>query len=192
MRTSSLILAAMILLATGDAFAEEVSPEVDEGISSVKQDSFDFSAEARYFTTPEFLLTYKNVSADWIHEDGAENFYKLKLNREIFSLMGTGLEWNVALNAVDERGKSLAVLPSVGVNLYMRIQPRLDVYLQFAGMTFGRRAHFTDFETGIKYWARKNFSISAGWRKVDFKLRRGGETGDFDLSGFFIGARHDF
>jgi len=185
-------LAAMILLQTGDAFAEEVSPEVDKGISSVKQESFDFSAEARYFTTPEILLTYKDVSADWIHEDSAENFYKLKLNREIFSLMGTGLEWNVALNAVDERGKSLAVLPSVGVNLYMRIQPRLDVYLQFAGMTFGRRAHFTDFESGIKYWARKNFSISAGWRKVDFKLRRGGETGDFDLSGFFVGARHAF
>ena len=185
-------MTALLLLTTGDAFAEEVSPEVDEGISSVKQESFDFSAEARYFTTPEFLLQYKDVSADWIHEDGAENFYKLKLNREIFSLMGTGLEWNVALNAVDERGKSLAVLPSVGVNLYMRIRPRLDVYLQFSGMTFGRRAHFTDFESGIKYWPRRNFSISAGWRKVDFKLRRGGETGDFDLSGFFVGARHDF
>lgn len=185
-------MAALLLLTTGDAFAEEIAPEVDEGISSVKQESFDFSAEARYFTTPEFLLTYKDVSADWIHEDGTENFYKLKLNREIFSLMGTGLEWNVALNAVDERGKSFAVLPSVGVNLYMRIQPRLDVYLQFSGMTFGRRAHFTDFETGIKYWARRNFSISAGWRKIDFKLRRGNETGDFDLSGFFVGARHDF
>ena len=192
MKTSELILAALMLLPAGDAFAEEVSPEVDEGISSVKQESFNFSAEARYFTTPEFLLTYKNISADWIHEDGAENFYKLKLNREIFSLMGTGLEWNVALNAVDERGKSLAVLPSVGVNLYMRIQPRLDVYLQFAGMTFGRRAHFTDFESGIKYWPRRNFSISAGWRRVDFKLRRGGETGDFDLSGLFVGVRHDF
>lgn len=192
MKTSELILAAMLLLSTGNAFAEEVAPEVDEGISSVKQESFDFSAEARYFTTPEFLLTYKDVSTDWIHEDGAENFYKLKLNREIFSLMGTGLEWNVALNAVDERGKSLAILPSVGVNLYMRIQPRLDVYLQFSGMPFGRRAHFTDFESGVKYWLRRNFSISAGWRRVDFKLRRGGEVGDFDLSGFFVGARHDF
>ena len=60
-----------MLLPAGDAFAEEVSPEVDEGISSVKQENSDFSAEARYFTTPEFLLRYKNVSADWIHEDGA-------------------------------------------------------------------------------------------------------------------------
>ncbi|MBO4780485.1 MAG: hypothetical protein J5497_07610, partial [Selenomonadaceae bacterium] len=143
MKTSELLLAAMIFLPTGNAFAEEVSPEVDEGISSVKQENFDFSAETRYFTNekaPEFLLRYKNISADWIHFNDAKDFTKLKFDREIFSLMGTGLEWNVALNAVDS-----AVLPSVGVNLYMRIRPRLDVYLQFSGFTFGRRAHLTDF-----------------------------------------------
>lgn len=176
-------------------FAEEVSPEVDEGISSVKQEKFDFSAEARVFkrdATPEFLLKYKNISADWIREDGAEHFVKLKVDREIFSLMGTGLEWNIALNAVDDRGKSLAVLPSVGVNLYMRIRPRLDLYLQFSGFTFGRRAHVTDFESGLKYWPRRDFSISAGWRQIDFKLRRGGEVSDFDFNGLFVGVRYDF
>ena len=111
---------------------------------------------------------------------------------EIFALMGTGLEWNVALNAVDEHGKSLAVLPAVGFKVYARIRPRLDLYIQFSGMTFGRRAHFTDFESGIKYFPRRDFSISAGWRSVDFKLRRGGEVGDFDLNGFFVGVRYDF
>lgn len=195
MKTSELILAAIFLLPTGNAFAEEISPEVDEGISSVKQENFYFRAEAKHFPNDkasEFLLKYKDVSADWIHVNGAENFYKLKLDREIFSLMGTGLEWNIALNAVDESKKSFAVLPSVGVNLYMRIRPRLDVYLQFSGFTFGRRAHFTDFESGIKYFPRKDFSISAGWRKVDFKLRRGGEVSDFDLRGLFVSVRHDF
>lgn len=185
----------MLLLQTGTAFAEELSPEVDEGISSVKQKKFDFSAESRLFTNdaaPEFLLRVKNVSADWIHKDGAENFYRLKFDREIFSLMGTGLEWHVALNAVDERGKSPAVLPSVGVNLYMRIRPLLDVYLQFSGSTFGRRAHFTDFELGFKYWPCKDVAISAGWRSVDFKFRRGGEVGDFDRNGLFVGVRYDF
>ena len=183
------------MLPASSAFAEEVSPEVDEGISSVKQERFDFSAEARVFkhdATPEFLLKYKNVSADWIRKNGAEHFVKFKVDREIFSLMGTGLEWNIALNAVDDRGKSLAVLPSVGVNLYMRIRPRLDVYLQFSGFTFGRRAHVTDFESGLKYWPRRDFAISAGWRQIDFKLRRGGEVGDFDFSGLFVGVRYDF
>lgn len=195
MKTFDLILAVMLLLPTGAAFAEKNTPEVDEGISNVKQKKFDFSAESRLFSNdaaPEFLLRVKNVSTDWIHADGAENFCKLKFEREIFSLMGTGFEWHVALNAVDERGKSLAVLPSVGVNLYMRIRPRLDVYLQFSGFTFGRRAHFTDFESGFKYWPRKDFSISAGWRSVDFKFRRGGEVGDFDLNGLFVGVRYDF
>ena len=195
MKTFELILATVLLLPTGAAFAEKNTPEVDEGISSVKQKKFDFSAESRLFTNdaaPEFLLRCKNVSADWIHADGAENFYRLKFDREIFSLMGTGLEWHVALNAVDERGKSAAVLPSIGVNLYMRIRPRLDVCLQFSGFTLGRRAHFTDFEAGVKYWPRRDVSISAGWRSVDFKLRRSGETGDFDLNGLFVGVRYDF
>ena len=183
------------MLTTGAAHAEELSPEVDEGISSVKQEKFDFNAEARLFTddaAPEFLFKYKNVSADWMHASGAENFFKLKVDREVFALMGTGLEWHVALNAVDERGKSFAALPSVGVNLYARIRPRLDFYVQFSGFTFGRRAHVTDFESGIKYFPRRDFSISAGWRQSDFKLRRGGEVGDFDRSGFFVGVRCDF
>ena len=195
MKTSELILATILLLPTCAASAEENSPEVDEGISSVKQEKFNFSAESRIFTNdaaPEFLFKYKNVSADWIHENGAENFYKLKVDREIFALMGTVLEWNFALNAVDERGKSLAVLPAVGFKVYARIRPRLDLYIQFSGMTFGRRAHFTDFESGIKYFPRRDFSISAGWRSIDFKLRRGGEVGDFDLNGFFVGVRYDF
>lgn len=183
------------MLPTGAACAEKNSPEVDEGIASVKQEKFDFSAEARLFTNdaaPEFLFECKDVSADWIHADGAENFYKVKVDREIFSLMGSGLEWNVALNAVDEREKNFAVLPSVGIKVYARIRPRLDFYVQFSGFTFGRRAHVTDFESGIKYFPRKDFSISAGWRSVDFKLRRGGEVGDFDLNGLFVGVRYDF
>ena len=160
---------------TGTAAAQEVSPEVEEGISNIKQTTFDFNVETRLFTdkkADEFIFKHKNISADWIH-----------------SLMGTGLEWNVALNAVD---KKFAVLPSVGINFYMRIRPRLDIYFQFSGMTIGNRGHFSDFETGLKYFPQKNFSISAGWRRVDFKLRRGGEVSDFDLNGMFAGVRYDF
>lgn len=187
------IIAAIIFtMLTSTAAAQEISPEVEDGIASVKQQSFDFNVETRLFTDKkagEFIFKHKNISADWIHTDGAENFFKVKADKEIFSLMGTGLEWNVALNAVD---KKFAVLPSVGINFYMRIRPRLDVYFQFSGMTIGNRGHFTDFETGLKYFPQNNFSISAGWRRVDFKLRRGGEVSDFDLNGMFAGVRYDF
>lgn len=109
----------------------------------------------------------------------------------LFSLMGTGLEWNVALNAVDSRDR-IYLLPSVGINFYMRIRPRLDIYLQYSGLTLGRHGHVEDFESGIKYFPQKNLSISAGWRRVDFKLRRGGDTGYFISDGLFAGVRYDF
>ena len=187
MKATGLILA--IILLTNTATAQELSPEVNRGVQSVKQDKFDFSAEVRDFdAAKELLLRYKNFSADWIHAHD-KNFVKLKLDREIFSLMGTGIDWNVALNAVDENS---AVLPSVGLNLYMRIRPRLDVYVQFSGLPLGHRAHVKDFEVGFRYFPRKDFSFSAGWRDMNFKLRRGGEIDKFARSGIFIGVRKDF
>ena len=181
-----------LLFMTGNAAAQEISPEVDEGIASVKQKKFSFNAEARTFdSSPEFILKYKNFSADYVHSHDSEKFLKLKSDKEIFSLMGTGLEWNLALNTVNEHEK-FYFLPSVGINFYMRIRPRLDIYLQFSGFTFGRRAHFEDFESGIKYFPQKNFSISAGWRRIDFKLRRGADVGNFNKCGWFAGVRYDF
>ena len=142
----------------------------------------DFNAEARDFnSSPEFIFKHKNFSFDWIRADDSENFFKLKLDKKIFSLMGTGLEWNVALNALDAEN-----------NFYMRIRPRLDLYAQFSGLPLGNRGHFSDFESGIKYSPQKNLSISAGWRRIDFKLRRGSGVGTFERSGLFVGVRYDF
>lgn len=202
-----------LLVITSNVAAHEVSPEVDRGVASVKQKKFAFSAETRFFSpnlnatvkgddfyfhrteAPEFILKYKNFSADYIHSHDTFHFVKLKSDKEIFSLMGTGLEWNVALNAMDWRDANknyFVVLPSVGINFYMRIRPRLDIYTQFSGLTFGRHGYFKDFESGIKYSPQKNFSISAGWRRIDFKLRRSSGTGDFSMSGLFAGVRYDF
>ncbi len=252
------LVAIILFLMTSSATAQEISPEVNRGVASVKQKKFDFSAEARFFapnfnahikaadflynggrvdlrddlnftrgTASEILFKYKNFSVDWIHLHGAGkssggeinfskkifsgerdsrsdiHFVRLKMDKEIFSLMGSGLEWNVALNALNWHGTTrsenssatknyFAVLPSVGINLYMRIRPRLDIYAQFSGLPLGYHGRFSDFESGIKYFPQKNFSISAGWRRIDFKLRRGGEIGNFVLSGPFAGLRYDF
>lgn len=204
--------AISLFLVTGNAAAQEVSPEVDRGVASVKQKKFAFNAETRFFSpnvnakvkgddfyfhrteAPEFIFKHKNFSLDYISSHDAFHFVKLKANKEIFSLMGTGLEWNAALNALNWNGNSasdknyFAVLPSVGINFYMRIRPRLDIYAQFSCLPLGSRAHFEDFESGIKYFPQKNFSISAGWRRIDFKVRRG----NFSLSGLFAGVRYDF
>ena len=154
--------------------------------------SLDLSAEARDFnSSPEFIFKHKDFSFDWIRADDSEHFFKLKLDKKIFSLMGTGLEWSVALNALDA-GNNFYVLPSGGINLYMRIRPRLDIYAQFSGLPLGNRGHFSDFESGLRYSPQKNLSISAGWRRIDFRLRRGGGFGTFERSGLFTGIRYDF
>ena len=204
--------AIIFLLGTGNAAAHDVSPDVDRGVQSVKQKKFACGAETRFFSpnlhakvrgedfyfhrteAPEFILKYENFSLDYIRSHDTFHFVKLKADKEIFSLMGTGLEWNVALNAVDWHASEnfFAVLPSVGLNFYMRIRPRVDIGAQFSGMTFGRHGHFKDFEAGVKYFPQKNFSLSAGWRRIDFKLRRSSGGGNFSVSGLFAGVRYDF
>ena len=197
-----------MLLVANNVAAQEISPEVDRGVASIKQKKFAFSAETKFFSpnlnakvkgsdfyahrteAPEFILKYKNFSADYIRAHDMLHFVRLKADKEIFSLMGTGLEWNVALNSMNWRGKKnySSVLPSVGINFHMRIRPRLDIYAQFSGMTLAGHGHFKDFESGIKYFPQKNFSVSAGWRRIDYKFRRG----NFSLSGLFAGVRYDF
>ena len=177
---------------------------------------------------PEFLLRYKNFSLDWIHLHGAGkssvdgiinfggknlggnlnsrsdiHFVRAKFDKEIFSLMGTGIDWNFALNALHWHGFTrndnfsasknyFAVLPSVGLNIYARIRPRLDIYVQFSGLTLGRHAHFGDLEYGLKYFPQKNLSINAGWRRIDFKQIRGGNLSHFVMNGAFFGLKYDF
>ena len=202
------LTAIALLLVTNNAAAGEVSPEVDRGVASIKQKKFAFSAETKFFSpnlnakvkggdfyfhrteAPEFLFKYKNFSADYIRARDTLHFVKLKVDKKIFSLMGTGLEWNVALNSVTWRGEKnySTILPSVGINFYMRIRPRLDIYAQFSSMTLAGHGHFKDFESGVKYFSQKNFSLSAGWRRVDYKFRRG----NFSMGGLFAGVRYDF
>ena len=185
-------LVAILIFIASNASAQEISPEVDKGIASIKQKKLMFSAETRIFdSSPEFIFKHKNFSVDYINSEDGVHFGKLKFDKEIFSLMGTGLEWNVALNAVDTR-KSFYMLPSVGINFYMRIRPRLDIYTQFSGLTLGGLGYVKDFESGLRYFPQKNLSISAGWRRIDFKSRRSSTTGKFFSDGFFAGIRYDF
>ena len=182
----------ILLFMTGNAAAQENSPEVDRGIASVKQNKFEFNAEARTFdSSPEFIFKYKNFSLDYIRSRKEFNFVKFKADKEIFSLMGTGLEWNVSLNTIDTHD-NFYLLPSAGINFYMRIRPRLDIYAQVSGLPLFGRGHFFESEYGIKYFPQKNLSISAGLRRIDFKLRRGGDNGKFLLNGYFAGVRYDF
>ena len=62
---------------TGNAAAQEISPEVDEGISSVKQRKLPFNVEARTFNAaPEFIFKYKDFSVDYVRSRDDFNLSK--------------------------------------------------------------------------------------------------------------------
>lgn len=139
-------------------------------------------------------------------ETSAENnlhYIKLNVDNEIISFLGTGATWSYGLTGVywdgsvggggQSSGKNYFVpLPTVGLGLHMAIMRKMKIYTQLSGMHFGGRGHLFDFEAGLRYSPSKNFSLTAGFRNIGVQVRRGSDSGNFKMSGPFIGLRSDF
>ena len=155
----------------------------------------------------------RNLSENNLHIDGKNfsgnisaknNFQYIKLNvdNEIISLMGTGANWSYGVTGIYWRGSSanssgsrtknyFVAVPTVGFGIYMAIMPKMTIYTQISGIFLGGRGHLHDFESGLKYSPSKNFSMTAGFRSIEFNLNHKGD-GDFKMNGPFIGLRSDF
>ena len=143
----------------------------------------------------------KNFSGD-ISAKNNLHYIKLNVDNEIISLMGTGANWSYGLTGIYWRGNAnntsdssgqnyFVAVPTVGFGIYMAIMPKMTVYTQISGIFLGGRGHLGDFESGLKYSPSKNFSMTAGFRSIEFNLNRKGD-GDFKMNGPFIGLRSDF
>ena len=126
------------------------------------------------------------------------HYIKLSVDNEIISLMGTGAYWTYGLAGIYWRGtvensqkNYLIPVPTAGIGLYMAIMPKMTIYTQFSGMFMGGRGHLRDFETGLRYSPSKNFTLTAGFRSVEFNFNHKG-NGDFKMNGPFLGLRSDF
>lgn len=130
------------------------------------------------------------------------HYIKLDVDNEIISLMGTGANWSYGVTGIYWRGRAanssgagsqnyFVALPTVGFGIYMAIMPKMTIYTQISGMFLGGRGHLHDFESGLKYSPSKNFSLTAGFRSVEFNINHKGD-GDFKMNGPFIGLRSDF
>jgi len=194
-----LLITLMILTNCEVTFAEDELTEEEEAERGVKivsenlREKFSWSVEGRVIgnkATPEFILRYKNLSADYIKRSD-EHYFKFDVDRELIYLMGTRAAWNYGLTGIKCDGNFL-VAPTVGIALEMKIQPKLAVFTNFSGITAGKFGHVADFDGGFKYLADKNFSWTIGWRHIDSRLRLHDTRNKFKFSGFYTGLRADF
>ena len=134
-----------------------------------------------------------------INSESDLHYIKFNVNNEIISLLGTGIDWTYGLTGVYWKGsannsheKFFAPLPTVGLSLHINVLPTLKIYSQLSGMTYASLGHVYDFESGLRYFPSKNFSITAGYRKIDMNIHHNGDRGNFKMNGPFAGVRVDF
>ena len=195
-----LIIGLIILLNCAVTFAEEEISEdekIQRGIKIVSenlQKKFPASIDARIIgndATPEFILRYKDISADYIRR--SDNHYiKFNVDREIIYMMGTRAAWNYGVTGIKNDNENFSVAPTIGIALEMAIQPKVAVYTNISGIVMGGYGHICDFEGGFKYFPEKNFAWTIGWRHIDSRINWNKNHGEFKLSGFFTGFRADF
>lgn len=194
--TARVLLAAALILIFG---AAEVSAEEEfslgEALKNFRKQELTASVEAR-FKHDEFIFRYEKFSLNYSNFDAEKNlrYVRLNVDNEIIALMGSGVDWSWGVTGIawKDGDHNFAPLPTIGVGIYLTVMPKTKVYTNFSGMTFGARSHVRDFEAGMRYSPSKNFSITAGYRHVDAKVRNGSNRGDFKRNGPFVGIRADF
>lgn len=188
-----LILPVQVSAQTDDA--EEFSLKDALAQIKTKKKELPLSIEAR-LNEKEIIFRYKKFFVDYNHIDKDKNlnYINLKVNNEIISMMGSGLEWSYGLTGVSWKDgeNKFAPVPTLGLELYITVRPKVKIYTQFSGMPVGGLGRIYDAETGVRYSPSKHFTITAGYRHLNAKVRRQGSNGGFKNSGYFIGIRSDF
>lgn len=201
MKKFLLLLILAILILPSNVFAQ---PEEDEEEFSLKdalaqiktkKKEPPLSLEAR-LNEKEVIFRYKRFFVDYNYIDAEKNlnYIKLNVNNEIISMMGSGVDWSYGLTGIywnDTSGKFVPI-PTLGIDLYITVRPKVKIYTQFSGMPVGGFGRIYDAETGLRYSPDKHFTITAGYRHLSAKVHRSNSIGSFKNSGFFIGVRSDF
>ena len=177
-------------------FAQDEEPfYLKEALAQLKKKEPPLSLEAR-LNENEIIFRYKRFFVDYNRVDSQHNlnYIKLNVNNKIISLMGTGLEWSYGVTGITWRDSenNFVPVPTLGIDFYMTIKPRVKFYTQFTGMPVGGFGRIYDAETGLRYSPSKHFTITAGYRHLSAKVHRRNSTNNFKTSGFFIGVRSDF
>ena len=195
------LLILMLLILPSSVFAEAEDDEeefsLEDAISQIKTTNKDLplSIEAR-LNEKEIIFRYKNFFIDYnyLDRDKNLNYINLKLNNKIFSMLGSGIDWSCGLTGIywKDSSNEFVPVPTLGINLYVTVHPKVKFYTQFSGMPVGGLGRIYDAETGLRYSPNKHFTITAGYRHLSTKFHSRNNFGGFKNSGVFIGVRSDF
>ena len=191
------LLTLLILPSSVFAQAEENEEPfyLKEALARLKKKEPPLSLEAR-LNENEIIFRYKKFFVDYNRVDSQHNlnYIKLNVNNKIISLMGTGIDWSCGVTGITwkDAGNNFVTVPTLGIDFYVTIKPRVKFYTQFSGMPVGGFGRIYDAETGLRYSPSKHFTITAGYRHLSAKVHRRNSTNNFKTSGFFIGVRSDF
>lgn len=196
-----LITFLAILIFPSNVFAQEEDDEEEfslkEALAQIKttKKELPLSLETR-LNEKEVIFRYKKFFVDYnyIDKDKNLNYIKLKVDNEIISIMGSGVNWSYGLSGIywNDSKNHFVPVPTLGLDLYITVRPKVKIYTQFSGMPVGGFGRIYDAETGLRYSPSKHFTITAGYRHLSTKVQRGNSSGNFKNSGFFIGVRSDF
>ncbi len=196
-----LLIMLLTLFVPSQVFAQNEDGEEDfvlkDALAQIKTTKKEppLSLEAR-LTEKEIIFRYKKFFVDYnyIDRDKNLNYVNLKVNNEIFSMLGSGINWSYGLTGVSwkDDGNNFVPVPTLGMDLYITVRPKIKIYTQFTGMPVGGLGRIYDAETGVRYSPSKYFTITAGYRHLSAKFNRHNNFGSFKNSGYFVGIRSDF
>ena len=111
----------------------------------------------------------------------------------------TGMFWKGKVSGTDTRGRSEsrsedfgAPIPTLGLGAKVNILPQFHGYANISGMYAGHYGHIYDFEAGIQFKPAPHFAITAGYRKIETKVKHKDDYGKLKMNGPFAGVRFDF
>ena len=111
----------------------------------------------------------------------------------------TGMLWKGKVSGQDIRGRSVsksedfgAPIPTLGLGVHANFLPQFNAYANVSGLYAGHWGHFYDFEAGVKFKPAPHFAITAGYRKIETKVKHNDDYGKLKMHGPFAGIRVDF
>jgi hypothetical protein len=88
---------------------------------------------------------------------------------------------------IDNAWNFSAWLPALGLAMDINPAPFLNIFAEISGMAAGQYGTIWEAEAGVKFIPFKNFSISGGYRLVDFDARDDPDYAKIRLAGPFVG-----
>lgn len=135
------------------------------------------------------------------------DYYRLSLIRPLAHTQAADVDWMIDLKGLTFKGKLngiangtnvttdksfTGVIPTVGFAVSTKTPNAVNAYAEVSGLPLASYGYIYDYEGGVKYQPTSNFTLTAGYRVFDMKLKNDDEWAKLKLSGPFFSADWKF